>query len=48
MEAGKCRERRRKYSPEHKDEAALMLVESSHSIADVAREIQVNETTLGN
>jgi transposase len=41
-------ERRRKYSPEFKDEAARMVVESSRSIAEVAREIQVNETTLGN
>jgi transposase len=41
-------ERRRKYSPEFKEEAARMVVESSRSIAEVAREIGVNETTLGN
>jgi transposase-like protein len=41
-------ERRRKYSPEFKEEAARMVVESSRSIAGVAREISVNETTLGN
>jgi transposase len=41
-------ERRRKYSPAFKDEAALMVVESSRSIAEVPWEIQVNETTLGN
>jgi transposase len=41
-------ERRRKHSPEFKDEAARMVVESSRSIAEEAREIQVNETTLGN
>jgi transposase len=40
-------ERRRKYSPEFKEEAARMVIESSRSIADVAREIGVNETTLG-
>jgi transposase len=41
-------ERRRKYSPEFKDEAVPMVVESSRSIAEVARELQVNETTVGN
>jgi transposase len=41
-------ERRRKYSPEFKEEAARMVAESSRSIAEVAREIGVNETTLGN
>jgi transposase-like protein len=41
-------ERRRKYSPEFREEAARMVVESSRSIAEVAREIGVNETTLGN
>ena len=42
------RERRRKFSPEFKDEAVKMVVESSRAIAEVAREIQVNEGTLGN
>jgi transposase len=41
-------DRRRKYSPEFKEEAARMVAESSRSIAEVAREIGVNETTLGN
>lgn len=41
-------ERRRKYSPEFKDEAVKLVIELSRSIAEVAREIQVNETTLGN
>ena len=41
-------ERRRKYSPEFKDEAVKMVIESSRPIADVAREIHLNETTLGN
>jgi transposase len=40
-------ERRVKYSPEFKEEAARMVIESGRSIADVAREIHVNETTLG-
>ena len=42
------RERRRKFSPEFKDEVVKMVVESSRAIAEVAREIQVNEGTLGN
>ena len=42
------RERRRKFSPEFKDEAVKMVLESSRAIAEVAREIQVNEGTLGN
>jgi transposase len=41
-------ERRRKYSPEFKEEAARVVVESSRSIAEVAREIGVNEGSLGN
>src|SRR5215212_2757856 len=42
------RERRRKFTPEFKDEAVKMVIESSRPIAEVAREIQVNEGTLGN
>ena len=41
------RERRRKFTPEFKDEAVKMVTESSRPIAEVAREIQVNEGTLG-
>jgi transposase-like protein len=41
-------ERRRKFTPEFKDEAAKMVIESSRPIAEVAREIHVNEGTLGN
>ena len=41
-------ERRRKYTPEFKDEAAKMVVETSRPIAEVAREIHVNPGTLGN
>ena len=40
-------ERRRKYTPEFKDEAAKMVVETSRPIAEVAREIGVHEGTLG-
>lgn len=41
-------ERRRKFTPEFRDEAVKMVIESSRAIAEVAREIQVNEGTLGN
>ena len=40
-------EKRRKYSPEFKVEAARLVVESSRPIAEVAREIGVHEGTLG-
>src|SRR3989442_3796275 len=36
------------YSPEFRDEAARMVVETSRPIADVARELGVSETSLGN
>jgi transposase len=39
--------RRRKYTPEFKDEAAKMVIETSRPIAEVAREIGVNDGTLG-
>ena len=39
---------RRKFSPEFKEEAAKMVVETSQTTAHVARELNVNETTLGN
>ncbi|HXT42556.1 MAG TPA: IS3 family transposase [Pseudonocardiaceae bacterium] len=41
-------ERRRKYTPAFKEEAAKMVVETSRPIAEVAREIHVNSGTLGN
>ena len=41
-------ERRRKFSPEFKEEAVKLVTESSRPIAEVAREIGVNEGTLGN
>jgi transposase len=40
-------ERRRKYTPEFKDEAAKMVIETSRPIAEIAREIGVNDGTLG-
>lgn len=40
-------EKRRSYSPEFKEEAARMVVDSSRPIAHVAREIGVHEITLG-
>ncbi len=41
-------ERRQKFTASFKDEAVKMVIESSRPIADVAREIHVNEGTLGN
>jgi transposase len=38
----------RKFSPEFRDEAARMVVETSRAIVDVARELGVSETSLGN
>ena len=40
--------KRRSFSPEFKDEAVRMVIESSRSVAEVAREIGVKEGTLGN
>ncbi|MFF0043057.1 transposase [Streptomyces mirabilis] len=40
-------QRRRKFSPEFRDEAVKMVVVESRPITEVAREIQVNEGTLG-
>jgi transposase-like protein len=39
--------KRRNYSPEFKEEAARMVVDSSRPIAHVAREIGVREIMLG-
>ena len=41
-------ERRKKFTASFKEEAVKMVVESSRPIADVAREIHINEGTLGN
>jgi transposase len=38
----------RKFSPEFKDEAVKLVVECSRPIAQVARELGINEGTLGN
>lgn len=40
-------ERCRKYTPEFKNEAEKMVIETSRPIAEVAREIGVHEGTLG-
>ena len=40
-------ERRRKFSSEFKDEAVKMVIETSRPIAEVARELGINEGTLG-
>ena len=37
----------KKFSPEFRDEAARMVVDTSRAIADVARELGINETSLG-
>jgi transposase-like protein len=39
--------KRPEYSPEFREEAAKMVVESSRPIVQVARELKVNEATLG-
>ncbi len=38
----------RNFSPEFRGEAARMVIETSRAIADVARELGVSETSLGN
>jgi transposase-like protein len=38
----------RTYSPEFREEAARMVVETSRPIAEVARELGIHETSLGN
>ena len=40
--------KRKSFAPEFKAEAVRMVIESSRPIAEVAREIHVNEGTLGN
>lgn len=44
------RERRRKFSPEFREEAVKMVVDSSppRSAAEVARDLGLNDGTLGN
>jgi transposase len=36
------------FSPEFRDEAARMVVDTSRPIAEVARELGISETSLGN
>lgn len=40
--------KRRKFSPEFRDEAVKMVIETSRPVAHVARELGLNEGTLGN
>lgn len=39
---------RKRFSPEYREEAVKMVLESSRPIAQVARELGLNEGTLGN
>jgi transposase-like protein len=41
-------ERRRKFSPEFRDEAVKMVTAGTRSTAQVARELGINAGTLGN
>lgn len=41
-------ERRRKFSPEFREEAVKMVIEGTRSTAAVARELGINPGTLGN
>ena len=41
-------QKRRKFSPEFKDEAVKLVIETARPVAEVARELNLNETTLGN
>jgi len=40
--------KRRTFTPEYKEEAAKLVVETSRPIAEAAREIGINEQTLRN
>jgi transposase len=41
-------QRRRKFSPEFKEEAVRAVIETSRPIAQVAKELGIHEGTLGN
>ncbi len=41
-------QKRRAFTPEYKDEAVKMVIEASRSVAEIARELSVNEQTLRN
>ena len=38
----------RKFSPEYRDEAVKMVIETSRPVAEVARDLGINESTLSN
>ena len=42
------KERRKSFSPAYKDEAVRMVIETSRPIAQIARELHMNEGTLAN
>lgn len=39
---------RRKFTPEYEFEAVALIVESGRSVADVAKNLNIHENTLGN
>ena len=41
-------EKRRKFSPEFRDEAVQEVLTSGRAIAEIARSLAINEGTLGN
>ncbi len=41
-------EQRRRFSPQFKAEAVQMVLETGKPIAEVARDLEINEGTLGN
>lgn len=41
-------ERRRKFSPEFRDEAVKMVIDGNRPVAQIARELGINAGTLGN
>ncbi|MQM28608.1 transposase, partial [Glycomyces albidus] len=40
--------KRRKFSPQFKAEAVPMVVQTGRTVAEVARDLGINSTTLGN
>lgn len=45
---GQARKKYAKYTQQYKDEAVQLVVESGRPIAEIARDLGVNEGTLGN